>query len=52
MEKSLEFRTIEQFNQYYFPKAFERDKLEKMTPKQYGEYLAQQTLDYIQKILR
>jgi hypothetical protein len=49
--KSLEFRTMGEFENYYFPRDYERKMIEGVNSKEYGIYLAQQTLKYIEKIL-
>lgn len=47
--KTLEFRTMGEFEKHYFPKDYERKMIEKINPKELGKYLAQKTLDYIMR---
>jgi len=46
-----EFTTFEEFEKHYFPKDYERKKIEKMTLREYGEYLAEKALENIKKSL-
>lgn len=38
------FRSIKEFNEYFFPKATEQERISKMTPEELGEYLAKNAL--------
>lgn len=44
-------KTLRQFRERYFPKAYEKDRREKMTPEELGEELAKETMDEVRKHL-
>ncbi len=49
--KTLEFRTMDEFKKHYFPKDYERKMIEQIKPEELGKYLAQRALDYLKKVL-
>jgi len=49
MEKGI--NTFEEFNKTYYPRRYEEERINQMTPKELGGYLAQKTLSKITKIL-
>lgn len=50
--KNLGITSMHQFEKRYLPEAYEKKRIERMTPEEYGKYLAQQSVDkIIKKIL-
>ncbi|MDD5133573.1 MAG: hypothetical protein PHD81_00575 [Candidatus Nanoarchaeia archaeon] len=49
---NLEIKSLNEFNRIYLPKDYEKQRLSKMTPGQYGEYLSNQFLNNIRKALK
>ncbi len=49
MSKKKVFRSIEEIQKEYFPKTYEKEKIEKMSAKELGEYLADKSLKKIKK---
>jgi hypothetical protein len=45
------FKSVDEIKMFYRPKAYERARLAKMTPSEFGEYLAQDVLDKIKRLL-
>lgn len=54
MEKE-KFTAINEFRKYYFPESYrkkqEEEKINKMTPEEYGQYLARKSLAYLRENL-
>ena len=44
-------KSIDEYKRIYFPKQYEREKIAKMTPKEFGRYLAKKTVQHINKEL-
>ena len=44
-------RTVGEFKKRYFPKAYEKERKEKMTPEELGEEFAKETMEKVKKIL-
>ena len=49
--KNLEFRSMDEFKKHYFPVQYEKEKIKKMMPEEYGRYLAEQALERMSRIL-
>ena len=47
----MRFFTFEQYKQHYFPQEYERIKIEKMTPEEYGRYLVGNVFDRARKTM-
>ena len=45
------FRSLDEIKKFYTPKAHEKERLKKMSPKEFGKHLAQEILDKIKKAL-
>ena len=47
--KNKSFKSINEFERHFFPRAYEKKLIEKMTPEELGKYRAEET---IKKIMR
>ena len=50
--KNKSFKSINEFERHFFPRAYEKKLIEKMTPEQLGEYWAGKTLKNTRKMLQ
>lgn len=39
------FRTLNEIKQYYFPKAYEKERLARISSGEFGKYLAQEIIE-------
>ena len=44
--------TKNEFERHFFPKAYEKKTLKEMTPREFGEYLAEETIKKYRKEIR
>ena len=55
LEKNISLKEIiseDQFLAYFFPKEYEKKRIEKMSPEEYGRYLAKKSFEEIKEILK
>jgi len=45
-------RSISEFKRKYFPKAYEKDRIEKMAPEELGEEWAKETMEKVRELMR
>lgn len=52
MKREVDYTSTDQFNKHFFPKSFERGRLEKMSIKERAEYEVSQMMNKMRKVLK